>query len=623
MFFGTTSGAVRVDSATGGRAASRQQILGRQYQPFSNPFFDHASTYLPSSVKALFGFCRHLYMTHGLIHAIVTKVSEYPVTDLILQHPSEGMQRRWNEFLLESFDYRTLQFEVNLDYNITGNAFASPNFPFRKMLRCGVCSADHVAIETRPYWRYINHKFWLQCPKCGQSDYAKAEDKYYPVLNGLGMMRWNPENITLFYNEVTGRTDYALELSNGFRAQITSGRKDLIATTPSIFLEAVRTRRSIILDRNQVFHMKRPSPSSVDAGWGVPSLMPVLKDAYYMQVMKKAQEAVLLTHILPQVFLFPQPATAGADPFVTANLQNWRGLLQREIARQRADPAYYGVLPFPVGHQTIGENGRSLLLMPEIQQMAELLVVGMGFPVDLIFGNGGFAGNSVSMRMLENSFANNMRSQLRLLKWSLRKFSSFLGWPMPAGRFKPFRMADDLQRQALFLQMAQLGKVSDSTLLQQFEIKPEDEYELQMSEFSQRAEVQRKQQMLQASIQGEMQVQGAKFQAKAQQALADAMQSQQTAIDPFAESQQSPGANPGMSLDALASALAARVRDMPPEQGRVWMEQLRKAEPAFTDMVEGQMPVAGMAQEDQQAMGSPVDMTPMPEQLPPRRPGGV
>lgn len=626
MLFGTSGMdfASRGEMVSGGRSVSRTQQLGRNYQPFANPFFDHASTFLPSSVKHLFGFCRHLYLTNGLVHAIVTKTSEYPVTDLLLQHASEGVENHWKEFLFEIFDYRTFQFETNLDYQVTGNAFASPSYPFRKILHCGSCSAEHLAVESRPFWRYINHQFWLQCPKCGQSDFARAEDRYLPIQSELRMMRWNPENVTLFYNEVTGKRDYALELSNGFRSQITSGRKDLIATTPAIFLEAVKTRRSIVFDPTQVFHLRRPSPSSADSGWGVPALMPVLKDAYLMQVMKKANEAVLLTHVLPQIFLFPQPATGGADPFTTASLSTWRSQLQREIARQRADPAYYGILPFPVGHQVIGGNGRNLLMVPEMQQLAEHLIIGMGYPPDLIFGHGTFAGNSVTMRMVENAFQNIMRQQTRLLRWSIRKIASFLEWPVPTARFKPFRMADDLQRAMLMLQMRQTGDISRGTFLQTLEIPAREELQLQLSELQQYAELDKQRQTLMASSQGEAQVISAKFQARAQQAANDAMARQMQVSDPFVESQQTGQAGPGASLDAVAAMLADRVRSMPPDQQQVWMRQLQTAVPETAQLLEQQMAMPGMPEDMAQAAGQPpVDMRPMPEQLPPRRPGGV
>lgn len=639
MFFSGVSGSA---GGMGGRAAisgnaNRSEVLGRRYQPFANPFFDQASTYTPPSIKALFGFCRFYFLTHGIINAVTTKAAEYPVTDLIIQHKDEGVRTRWEELLLGVMNYRVHQYEINLDYFVYGNAFISASFPFRKKLTCGnsMCRAEHDALNTRPSWRYINSRFWLQCSKCGQTDFAESRDDYYPKYSEIGLIRWNPEYVHIFYNEATGRMDYGLDISPDFRSQVMMGRKDLVATTPEIFLEAVRTRRQLVFDKSEVFHMRRPSLSTMSRGWGVPLLMPVLKDAFYIQVMRKAQEAVLLTHLVPQIFLFPQPATAGADPFTTVDLANWRDHIRRELARQRMDPSYYGILPFPLGHQVIGENGRSLLLMPEIQQAAEVMVAGMGFPIDLVFGHGTYAGTSVSMRMLENFFLSNVLGHKRLLDWVMKRMSSYMNWPIPEGRFKPFRMADDLQRQAMMMQLNQFGKISDATLLSYTDLKVEDESELMISEAKIKSEALRQKTLVEAEAQGEAQLVMAKYQAQAQAAMQQAgareMAPKQT---PFDEIQgQTAGTQPtGYSLDAVAAALADKVKTMPAAQQRAYLEQLKTKAPEMLDVMAGQgltlppeMGAVGPQSAQQAGMPAPpaVDMTPMPQQLPPRRPGGV
>jgi hypothetical protein len=631
MFFGGASPTGGATRPIGGGNGDRSSVLGRKYQPFSNPFFDQASTYTPPSIKSLFGFCRFYYLTHGIINAVITKASEYPVTDLIIQHPDSGTREKWEDLLLSSLNYMVHQYEINLDYFVYGNAFISASFPFRKKLTCAGCRAQHDALAVRPNWRYINFKFWLACPKCGQTDFATSHDDYYPKYSEIGLTRWSPENVHIFYNEATGRKDYGLDISPDFRSQVMMGRKDLIATTPEIFLEAVKTRRQLVFDKSEVFHMSRPGLSNMSRGWGIPLMMPVLKDAFYLQVMRKAQESVLLTHLVPQIFLFPQPATSGADPFTTIELSNWRDHIRRELARQRMDPSYYGILPFPIGHQVIGENGKSLLLMPEIQQASEVMVAGMGFPVDLVFGHGTYSGSSISMRMLENFFLSNVRQHKRLLAWVMRRIGSYLNWPLPEGSFKTFRMADDMQRQAMMLQMNQMGKISDQTLLSFTDLKVEDESQLMIGEAKIKAEAMRQKSLLEATTQGEAQLVMAKYQARAQ-AAATQSQAREMAQPrtPFDELQQSGSRAAGWSLDAVSAALAEKIKTLPPEQQQAYIKQLQSQVPEATEMLAGQgiqvpdMQIPSLAQAPGEAGPvQGVDGRPMPEKLPPRRAGGV
>lgn len=1051
------------------QSADRQATLGRKYQAFSNPFFDLASTYTPPTIKGVFAYCRHFHLTHGVINAIITKASEYPITDLLLSHKDMSVKSRWDELINGVLNYRVHQFETNLEYHVFGNAFISPSLPFTKVLKCSSCGADHNALPSRANWRYSARGFWLSCSKCGQTGYAKVRDDYYPRLSDMSLVRWNPELVNIYYNEATGHVDYTLDFSAEFKNGVMLGRKDLVATTPQAILEAVNSLKTLVFDNNAVFHMRRPGLSGMNR-WGIPMMLPVLKDAFFMQVMKKAQECVspdtlidtdrglivadevmvgdrirthrgrympvvaradralrqgehaysittsgmrqlpstfsethpclvlrrndvwrridtkdiqrssvilrkphlyewrwveakdiqdgeyiafpttrsqeqqsidlarfgnwtaitaqhvyldasqetaeefeadgqgshggnarkaarrllrsgaepmrvrrfveldedlayiagwyigdgctvadrrvvfclgpnddavelqeaigrvfpfttasayqtpksrgwnlhvygsafarflqawlpgkaqtkripeairtapdtiafaflrgyleadgywregyvsvgtaskqlahdlwslslslgciatvttrdcydavitkldgteqvlpangrkhtyvtwshrsanrlnasmsdqpaeevisgksgfffkgyfaarvlsveevdvdkvidfevaedntfctanmvvhncvLMTHLIPQVFLFPQPATSGADPFTTVSLADWRDHIRRELARQRIDPSYYGILPFPLGHQTIGENGKSLLLMPEIQSMAEHISIGMGFPVDLTFGNGTYAGSSVNMRMLENFFLGNMQGHIRLVHWMLKHYASFLNWPVPDARFKAFRMADDIQRSALLMQLAQQDIISETTLLSHLDLKVEDENELRNSELSIKSGSIKKKSELTAEIQGAASVIMAKYQAQAQGAGQAAMVRDTLARkSPFETEMGSDLARPpGFTLDAAAAALAAAVKNMPPERQAAYMRTLKGSLPELGQMVDQQqgiglpgMPENDQMQTQQQQPGNVpgVDMRPMPEKLPPRRAGGV
>jgi hypothetical protein len=357
----------------------------------------------------------------------------------------------------------------------------------------------------------------------------------------------------------------------------------------------------------------------MEQGWGVPLLMPVMKDAFYMQIMKKAQETVLLTHMVPQIFLYPQPATSGADPFSTVNLADWRGHIQREIARQRVDPSYYGILPFPLGHQIIGENGRSLLLMQEIRSMAELIAIGMGFPQDLVFGQGTYAGTSVSMRMVENFFLSNVQSHYRLIHWFMGRVGHYLNWPVPTARFKPFKMADDLQRMAMASQLNQQSKISDSTLLAMMDFDVQDEAGLQVKETSIRMEALKKQQLAQAEIQGEAMVVQARYQAQAQ-AIAQKAAMEAGAQQPAPGGEQ-PGfgaqmgsglaaAPAGLPLDQVAAGIASQLSGQPREMQESSLKQIEGTQPELAELVRQHIVTPS---------NTVVDDRPMPEQRPPRR----
>ena len=55
---------------------------GKTIKKYPNPFFDLAQNFLPKNIKTLFRYCRGFFYTNGFIRNVVTKLTEYPITDI-------------------------------------------------------------------------------------------------------------------------------------------------------------------------------------------------------------------------------------------------------------------------------------------------------------------------------------------------------------------------------------------------------------------------------------------------------------------------------------------------------------------------------------------------------------
>lgn len=491
---------------------------------YPSPFFDVAHTYLPTTVKQMFRWCRYYFMTHPLINAVAFKLSEYPITDLIIEHEDKEVARRWEGILQDDLRYRPFQVEVGLDYHVYGNAFVSLSFPFNKILTCQSCKHAEQAKKCRNQWVFTNYAFRLACPKCGTTGDAMVKDQYIKDVSGVKLLRWNAEDMEILHNDLTGEATYFYTIPSSTRNDIVMGRKEIVEGVPQIFIQALKEQKGVVLSKDSLFHLKRPTLATQDRGWGMPLLLPVLKDAYYLQLMKKAQEAILLEHILPLRVIFPQPASGTADPFSLINLQDWRDHVAAEIARWRMDPPYIPILPLPIGNQTIGGDGKALLMTAEIREWSEQLCAGMQVPREFIFGGLSYSGSSVSMRMLENAFIGYTIMHKQLLRFIMRQIANFMDWPIAKARFKPFKMADDIQRKAFRLQLNTAGKISDRTLLSDDDLDSTTEDEIIKVEEKSRMEAVKAQQLATAGIQGEAQLIMAKYQAKVQQVTMQAAQ---------------------------------------------------------------------------------------------------
>lgn len=509
-----------------GRTADGTSRSGVRYP---SPFFDIGQTYLPPSMKALMRWCRFYYLTNPLINAVVHKMSEYPVTELVIDERNQDIRNKWEDLLQTQLRYRAFQIEVGLDYFTYGMCVVTIHFPFDKFLVCRACGHKHVARKVMYKWR--NLEYIIVCDKCHVQAPAKVQDYYMKDVHRIRLMRWNPEHINIDPGSAGADPVYTFELPLQLKNDLILGKKNVLDTIPDVYVEAMKRNKYISFTPDNIFVFKRPVISQKDFGWGMPLIMPVLKDTFYLQVLRKAQEAIAQEHIVPLRILFPQAGSSTSDPYTTISLENWKSRVEGEIAKWKYDSNYIPILPLPIANETIGGDGRALMLHQEMEAWSRQIVAGMGVPYEFIFGGLQYSGSNVSMRMLENAFIGYRSDHNAMLnQFVIKRIAAFMEWPVVKAHMRRFKMADDLQRTAFFFQLNQAQKISDQTMLQEADFDPAMEQERKEKELNRQIEYSRKMQLATAGIQGEVAVVQAKAQVEAAKIQQAAMP--QPAVDP-------------------------------------------------------------------------------------------
>ena len=285
--FQTDTGATRW-SRTRGRNGSFSSGVS-----YPSPFFDVSHTYLPKSIKELFRWCRYFFLVHPLVNTVVFKLSQYPIRDVVYHTDDAGLRETWEDFLENELRYRSFQEEAGLDYYTYGNCLISILFPFVKMLKCPHCGNEVAARDAN--YNFRSYEFYLRCSKCGNAGKAEVEDRYIRTTKGIRLIRWNPEDVDVHFNQVSGRYTYYYKIPKVVRNDIIMGKKHVLEEVPQLFLESLKNRRAVVFSRENIYHFRRPTLSGEENGWGVPLILPVLKDSFYLQILKKAQECVSLS----------------------------------------------------------------------------------------------------------------------------------------------------------------------------------------------------------------------------------------------------------------------------------------------------------------------------------------
>jgi hypothetical protein len=523
-----------------GRTADGTNRSGVRYP---SPFFDIAHTYLPPSMKALLRWCRYYYLVNPLINVVIHKMSEYPVTEIVIDEKDQRIREKWEILLGQHLRYRAFQIEVGLDYYTYGICAVTIHFPFTKYLICKSCKHKEKASKIHYKWR--NLEYIISCDKCGREGPAAVLDWYDRDLRRIRLMRWNPEYINIDPGFGGADPIYTFELPLQLKNDLILGKKNVLDTVPDIFVEALRRNKYIRFTDDNIFVFKRPIISQKDNGWGMPLILPVLKDTFYLQILRKAQESIAQEHIVPLRILFPQAGSNTSDPYTTLDLNSWRQRIEAEIAKWKYDNNYLPILPVPIGNESIGGDGKALGLYQEMDVWSKQIVAGMGVPQEFVYGGLTYSGSNVSMRMLENMFIGYRQDHENMLNnFVIRRIANFMQWPIVRAHMKRFKMADDLQRSNFMFTLNQADKLSDQTLLSEVDQDIAVEEERKALELDHKLDVMRKQQLAQAGIQGEMMMVQTRYQAKAQQELMEATGG--------AGGQQ--GAGAGAGADAQAGA---------------------------------------------------------------------
>lgn len=290
---------------------------------YPSPFFDIAHTYLPDTMKKMFRWCRYYALTNPLVASVVYKMAEYPITDIIIDTDNEGTKKLWASFFEDTLRLRSFLVDIGLFYMTYGNALVSVNYPFRKFLVCRNCKK--MVLASKAKFKFRSFKFFLECG-CGAHQEAEVKDIPVRSPNEIRLILWSPEDIDIKYNDLTGKSTYYYSMPSSIKNDITMGRREVVTETPQIFIDAIRKQKSIVLNPDNIFHFRRPSilTTAKDKAWGVPLILPVLKDVFYLQVLKKAQECVSLdTRLETPSGMVPADEVAIGD-LVRTHTGNWR-----------------------------------------------------------------------------------------------------------------------------------------------------------------------------------------------------------------------------------------------------------------------------------------------------------
>lgn len=507
-----------------------------------NPMYDFLSGFAPRKIKDLFRWVEYLYYNSAHVFAALKKFSEYPITDIELSGDNEKLKKSWERVLEDTLKVRSVAIKSGRDLHLYGNSFISIYQPFNRFLICSSCNARAGIKNVRYKFKLKSLSFKYRCPSCHKEVGGKIKDERSPDEKKINIIHWDPKLMDINHNPITGESKYYYTIPQDIKQKVEKGDTHIINTMPIEFLRAIRDDKVFEFAQDQIYHMKVEPPAGIESQWGFPPLTSTIKLFFYAAILRKANEAIALDHIVPFRVLHPAPMSGNADPSQMMNLQKWRSELEDNIKKWRRDPLHIMFAPAALGVTMMGGQGRSLLTLGEVKEAEDNIIAAMGIPREFLYGGLSFTGSAITLRMLENQLETHAAQQNEQLRWIIKQVSRILGWKPIEAEFMPFKLIDDAQQKQSLLNLNQVSPmVSNQTIFGMHDIDIAEEREKRkqetLDETRYQMEVQTEVQKIQEDIaqqaaQEAQSGQGISYNPQAVMAKAEEMMQNMHAMDP-------------------------------------------------------------------------------------------
>jgi hypothetical protein len=456
---------------------------------FPEPFSDMASLAMPESVMHALRWCEYLMFANGTYMRALDRVLAYFITDIdIIGRREDGIDDKKRDeikaYLMDELDVLDEVHTGGLNYMVYGNGFSSVLVPFRRYLSCGKC---HLELPLKQIYEndifrhsWTDYEWHAHCPRCKFAGKWNHIDRRAGAESKLTIKHWSPHEIELLWDPYTDDIKYIWKIPEDYRKAIEKGHLHHLERAPWEIVQAVKQNKHFKFNDDSIYHMKESTLAGVrNRGWGISRVLSNFRQAWYVQVLHRYNEAIALDYVIPFRLITPAPGPgsgdAAKDTLLNMNAGGMMGAINRMIALRRKDPARWNTLPFPVQYQALGGDANALAPRDLLDQGLEVLLNNVGVPVELYKGSLQIQSAPAALRLFESQWSHLVHVLNGYLSFLLKRVGMIQSWERVSAKLQKVTHADDLQRQMSKLQLMMGGQISKETGLQTIGVKYREE----------------------------------------------------------------------------------------------------------------------------------------------------
>jgi hypothetical protein len=477
---------------------------------FADPFNDAATQQMPTTMKSALWWSEYIWLINGTFRMSMKRVLSYFLTDIeISGEAGDSEKKNYKDKLnddLGIMSFLSLALEDRLAY---GNSFISVLLPFRRYLICPKTGNMYPlsVVYNKPQFGFEftgDFEFVATCPETGWRGPWIVEDKPREEAEQVILKRWNVHEIEILHDMFTDQVAYLWRIPETYKRTIRDGNLFHLERVPLQVLKAIKEDKLFRFNDGVVFHLKAPTLAGVrNLGWGLPASLNNFRQIWYLQVLRRYNEAIALDYVIPFRLLTPEPrnGSSGAgvsmnDPMASFHGGDLNSMFRQMLTKRRKDPASFHFLPFPVKYQMLGADAKQLAPTELIEQGYDTLLNESGVPVEFYKGSLTVQAAPVALRLFESTHRQLVSETNACLQWLVDTLAKIMSWEPVKCSLARVTLADDLDKQMAALQLMMGQQLSGTSGLKAIGYNWEDEQKLIGEEAI-------KQQQIQARVQEE------------------------------------------------------------------------------------------------------------------------
>ena len=491
---------------------------GRGGDFFPSPWLDQATLSMPDHNKNALEWCEYIWTACGTYRQARERVISYFLTDVEFgsadpEKPlGDDEKEQWEHLSAETLSLLQVIKELDRDRDCYGNGFASFVVPFKRFLVCPKSKHQFTFSEMADNRGTFNleydagkNQFVATCPETKWRGAWKINDQPDDLERKLRLKIWSPHEIEIISDPWTGDSAYIWKIPDDYKRELRRGNMWQLERAPTQVLKAVHDNGVFLFSPDSMFHMKEPTLGGIRSrGWGISRTLTSFRDIWYVQVLRRYNEAIALDYIIPFRVITPEVRGSGglaggdtSDPLRMVNGGDFRSQVHQMLRKRRRDPATWHMLPFPIKYQALGGDATELAPHELLEQGYDIMLNSAGTPTDLYRGTLQLQTAPVSLRLFEATHHHLVHDNNRFLTWAVNQVNQLMGLSVVQAKMKRVTIADDFNKQMMMMQLMMGQTVSQTSGLKAIGMDYKDEQR-------QIGEEARYQQQLQAKIQEEM-----------------------------------------------------------------------------------------------------------------------